>query len=313
MWPEGLARPTTANIKVFTPTVPAAGNLGWQTWTKPPGCSHVYIIACGGGGSGGKNTGGNQTVGAGGGGSGVLGRALFPAFILPDTLFFRIGQGGATKTTAGTGNPGIATTVAIDQEATSTATNILLLCNGGGGGGGTAASTAGAAGTVPTNVNQQLSSWGFWQVASRSGQTGATASNGSAAAYLIEATGPSGVIVNGGTGGGNGTGTGGAITVITERKTWTPVTAAATQTNGVSAINNTALLFSMLTSNMPVVFQGGTGGGGTTVTGAGTPAGAGGVGSWGCGGGGGGNSNVAGGVSGNGGAGGDGFAIVIAF
>lgn len=312
MWPEGLARPTTANIKVFTPTVPAATNLGWQTWTKPPGCSHVYIIACGGGGSGGKNTGGNQTVGAGGGGSGVLGRALFPSFILPDTLFFRIGQGGLTRTTAGTGNPGIATTVAVDPESTSTATNILLLCNGGGGGGGTAASTAGAAGTVPTNVNQQLSSWGFWQVASRSGQTGATASNGSAAAYLIEATG-SGVIVNGGTGGGNGTGSGGAITVITERKTWTPVTGAATQTNGVSAINNTALLFNMLTSNMPVVFQGGTGGGGTNVSGAGTPAGAGGAGSWGCGGGGGGNSNLNGGVSGNGGAGGNGFAIVIAF
>lgn len=313
MWPEGLARPTTANIKTFTPTSNTATALGWQAWTKPPGCSYVYIVACGGGGAGGKSTGGNQSVAAGGGGSGVLGRALFPAFILPDTLFFRIGVGGQTTTVAGTGNPGFATTLAITPEATSTASNILLLCNGGAGGGGAAASAGGGGGTAPTNATQILSNWGFWQGVAKGGTAGATASNGSGTAYTMNNSGGTGSIINGGTGGGNGTGTGGPYSVSTEFKTWIQTTPAPTQTNGISLIKNTALLFNLISSNQPIVFQGGTGGGGTAVSGAGNPAGSGGAGSWGCGGGGGGNSNLNGGVSGNGGAGGDGFAIVIAY
>ena len=306
MWPEGLARPTTANIKVFTP----GSTSHWQTWNKPVGCTFVYILACGGGGAGGKNTGANQTVGAGGGGSGLLGRAIFPGFMLPDTLYFRIGNGGATTTVAGTGNSGTETAVSVATDSTAVASNILLRCQGGSGGGGAATNTAGAGGATVTSTNQILSALGFWQIASRNGTAGAAASNGSGTALTVQG---GGLIVMGGTGGGNGTGSGGNITVITEFKTWVAMSGGAVRTNGQSAINNTTLLLNALTSNQPIVFQGGTGGGGTNVAGAGSAAGNGGAGSWGCGGGGGGNSNINSGVSGNGGAGGDGFAIVIAF
>ena len=304
MWPEGLARPTTANIKVFTP----GSTSHWQTWNKPVGCTFVYILACGGGGAGGKGAGGNATTSGGGGGSGLLQRAIFPAFILPDTLYFRIGNGGAPTTVSQTtGNSGTETVVSIAIDSPAVASNILMRCQGGTGGGGAATSTAGAGGATVTALNQSLSALGFWQQSSRAGTAGG-ATNSSGGNLTVQG---GGLIVMGGTGGGNGTGSGGNITVITEFKTWVAMSGGAFQTNGQSAIKNTSMLFNALTTNQPIVFQGGTGGGGTNVVP--TPSGAGGAGSWGCGGGGGGNSRIASGVAGNGGAGGDGFAIVIAF
>ena len=310
MWPEGLARPTTANIQLFTTRHTGAATVGnWQAWNKPAGCSFVYIIACGGGGGGGKGNGNAATVGSGGGGSGVLIRALFSAFLLPDILFFRIGIGGARQTTVGgTGNAGAATTLALTPEATSTVSNILLLANGGSGGGGAATSTAGAAGVVPTSPNQILSNLGFWQASSRAGTAGGTVANGSGTDLTVQG---GGLIVMGGTGGGNGTGRGGNITVITEFKTWVALSGgigAPTSSAGASAIKNSAI-FNAITTNAPLVFQGGAGGGGASLA----TAGAGGSGSWGCGGGGGGNTSGAGGIPGDGGSGGDGFAIVLAF
>lgn len=310
MWPDGLARPTTADMKIFTPQyIAGATSENWKTWTKPVGCSYVYIIACGGGGGAGKGNGGAVTVAPGGGGSGVLVRALFPSFLLPDILFLRIGIGGDRQTvTGGAGNSGTATVVAIAPEATSSATNILILANGGSGSTGASFNTAGAAGVVPTSSTQVLASLGFWLGTSRAGGAGAATANALGTSLTVQG---GGLIVMGGAGGGSGTAAGGSITVISEFKTWVALAGglgAPTSGAGQTAIKNSAI-FNAITTNTPIVFEGGAGGGGAS---AGT-AGAGGDGSWGCGGGGGGNTTLAGGIPGNGGRGGDGFAIILAF
>jgi hypothetical protein len=77
------------NINIFY----ARGTTDWQTWTKPRNCKFIWMM-CIGGGSGGGN-GGTPTAGALGGGSGAITRALFPANVLPDTLFIQPGPGGA--------------------------------------------------------------------------------------------------------------------------------------------------------------------------------------------------------------------------
>ena len=76
------------NIKIFY----AAGTTAWQTWQKPRGCKFIWMM-CIGAGAGGQTTG---TTGAGfGGGSGAVTRALFPANVLPDTLYIQPGVGAA--------------------------------------------------------------------------------------------------------------------------------------------------------------------------------------------------------------------------
>jgi len=68
------------NVKIFY----ASGTTAWQTWQKPRNCKFIWMMCIGAGNGGG---GGN------GGGSGGVVRALFPANVLPDTLFVQPGSG----------------------------------------------------------------------------------------------------------------------------------------------------------------------------------------------------------------------------
>jgi hypothetical protein len=81
------------NIKIFY----NAGATAWQTWTKPRNCKFIWMM-CIGAGAGGGTTG--TTSPGFGGGSGAVTRAIFPANVLPDTLFIQPGV-GAVNTTAG--------------------------------------------------------------------------------------------------------------------------------------------------------------------------------------------------------------------
>lgn len=78
----------------------------YHTWKKPPNASWVWISAQGGGSSGsyGANTGATTGGGGCGGTSGELKSGLFPAFMLPETLYIQIGQGGTANTPTSGGN-----------------------------------------------------------------------------------------------------------------------------------------------------------------------------------------------------------------
>jgi hypothetical protein len=82
------------NVKIFY----ASDTVTWQTWTKPrKKCNFIWMMCMGGGaGGGGGGKSGTTTNSAGNGGaSGAITTALFPANLLPDTLFIWVGKGGA--------------------------------------------------------------------------------------------------------------------------------------------------------------------------------------------------------------------------
>ena len=72
-------------------TVNSHGSTGWETWNKPSNISYIHILCIGGGGGGGGARGSslNTATGGGGGGSAAHSVGLFPAVLLPDTLFVR--------------------------------------------------------------------------------------------------------------------------------------------------------------------------------------------------------------------------------
>lgn len=115
---------------------------------KPLGINFVHILAVGGGGGGGAGcTWVSSTVrhGGGGGGGGGVTVGIFPANLLPDTLYVSVGQGGSGGTsgiiaTPGTGNNGIdgtsSTIYLVNQPNISGSGGILLTAFGGDGGTG---------------------------------------------------------------------------------------------------------------------------------------------------------------------------------
>ena len=74
------------------------GNDKWQMWKKPKGFGAFFISICGGGGGGGggmlQGAGNGRSGGSGGCGAATC-NAFFPEWILPDTLYILVGQGGA--------------------------------------------------------------------------------------------------------------------------------------------------------------------------------------------------------------------------
>ena len=113
------------------------------TWTKPPGCSRVYmeIVGGGGGGGAGSRNAGNDS-GAGGGGGGAFVRAIYDASALPVSLPVVVSTGASAVTEAANGLNGNHTHVGNETSA-STANSGFCLYAGGGQGG-----RAGQAGTV---------------------------------------------------------------------------------------------------------------------------------------------------------------------
>lgn len=264
-----------------------------HTWTKPSGCNFVYMIAVGGGGAGGKGAAGGAGTtrsGGGGGGSGAISTLLVPAFLIPDTLFIRVGAGGLL------GN-GVATI--ISAYRISAAQEYLLVANSGGvGGNGTLASAGagGAAGTVATATTNPLASIGVFKAFA-----GSAGSPGS----RLDVPGPNLTAIGYLCGGGGGAGTttisqaGGAIL----GQYFQPSSVTIVPGGVATGAGNGGFQF----GSKRFAFFGGSGGGSNT-SGAGQ-GGNGGKGALGCGGGGGGG----GGVTGNPGNGGDGFVVIISY
>jgi len=299
MWPNGFNIPGVCDTQVFYATQSTGINFSWQTWNKPSGISMVCINLIAAGGGGGHPT--NSTTGCGGGGSGGMSCLIIPAIFLPNTLHLRVGAGGpgGQGSSLGAGQP-----TYISAEPIVDSTYFVLSQDGGQGASGgstTGGGTAGAVASTSSGIFQGLGV--FYSIAGRPGFPGATTSNTSAAAMTV---GSNGVPLTGGTGGGSGTGAGGAITV---NSPWPAIAGGVGTTGGAGnhGLRSGFQFGRLLGSNQPLVFSGGTGGGGGTSPSVG---GDGGDGAYGCGGGGGGTGT---GGLGQGGRGGDGVVIITSW
>jgi len=141
------------NIKIFY----ARGTSDWQTWQKPRNCKFIWMM-CIGAGAGGQTTG---TTAAGfGGGSGAVTRALFPANVLPDTLYVQPGAGVVANANR-----------SFVSVTPSSATSMNLVCISGN----SAATVAGAGESIATAASANLLSLGnFISIAGRTNPNTAT-------------------------------------------------------------------------------------------------------------------------------------------
>lgn len=269
----------------------------WKQWRKPKNATMCMFICLGGGAGGGGGfsaASASARGGGGGGGSGALARLIIPAFFLPRTLYFLVGQGGKGGAASTIGTAGGRSIIADTPNTLGVSANTILVSGAAAAAGGTAGTSAGsraggAAETIATNLLSIYSGMGAWTgIAGMAG----TASGALGAAGVALTFGAVGIPITGGTGGGSVTTTntdvaGGAITGAGLVPTIAGGVAAAGAGNAG------------LDLEWPWIGTGGTGGG--TAGAAGT-AGAGGSGSCG-GGGGGGGSGVTGGRGGDGGSG----------
>jgi hypothetical protein len=298
----------------------AAGATTWQTWSKPRGAKFIQIFCLGGGASGGsgyRGTAGGNRAGAGGGGSGGVVRAIYPAFLLSDTLYIRVGLGGASVagTTATAGNTGTAGGISyVSIAPTTTAISVIAQSSTAGAGGGVAAAqqNANAGGNPATTWDRTSSPFTSLGVLSIAAGVAGGASTNATTLAITNIQSLSTNIVTGGAGGGS-----------TNNVTIGSYSATA----GGSILSASVIL----TNNIPGGLTGsligagnpggsgygslspfcGTGGSGGSGQASGSfAAGRGGDGWYGCGGGGGGTSVAAVGTGGAGGKGGDGLVII---
>lgn len=294
----------------------ATSSSNWQIWTKPSNINFVYIYLIGAGGSGGGGRTGaiNSGGGGGGGGSSSITVALYPAFLLPDTLFVNVGI-GSDGPAAGTGGASGALSYVSIKSDTNPMHVIAQSGNspaGGGAGGtntGTGAGAGGTAGAAWTFTNYPLADMGM--ITSIIGQTGgAGGANTPANAPNVTPTLP----VTGGSGGGSsnlgGTTLGlpgnivgsGFLPTISGGTSNVADNIARGGKAGFMGIKPTTESY----MSIPMMYTGGSGGGAGGNTGY--SGGTGGNGSYGSGGGGGGASYSS--TGGRGGRGGDGLVLI---
>lgn len=281
----------TNNIQVFY-----ENSGSWQMWNKPRGCNFVQMFALGGGGGGsGGVTGAANTTrrgGAGGGASAIM-NAMFPAVILPSTLYIYVGKGGSGGGAGAAGTSGETSYVSVEPNDLP---GSVLIVNGTPAGGGAAGgATAGTAGGAFTNQSYLI----HYGVAFVTGGVGGGIGGSGAIGTSLTLQ----RIVTGGAGGGGPSNTtnfaGGQISGAGIFPTLLGGVGGATTvaSNGYYNIPS-----SSISNSRPMFFMGGSGGG-SNRTGTG---GVGGNGTYGCGGGGGGGGTT----GGRGGDGGDGLVII---
>lgn len=271
-----------------------------HTWTKPAGCNFVYMIGVGGGGYGGNGYSAAAGTARGGGGSGASGgltTLLVPSFLIPDTLFLRIGSGGKRATATA------ATQTIISAYRIASVTEYLLFAlngNFGSNGGLNSVGLTGAS-VAYANTNNTLGTIGKLQGAAT---ISGSASGGVAGANALNFT--FNYFLSGGGGAGSTTSgnfSGGSIiSAYNQISGLTVVQGGAAVAGAIAGQNDGADGFFI-----PKRFASyGGAGGGSSNTGVGGNGGKGGPGS----GGGGGGAGI---VGGKGGDGGDGFVLIISY
>ena len=287
------------NSKVDWFMQPTTGNE-LHTWNKPSGCNFIYMLAVGGGAFGGNGFSGAAGTARGGGGGGSCGQLctlIVPAFLVPDSLYIKVGSGGIRSTSTN------GTSTVISAYRTVTGSEIYLTAGGGNNGGNGSGSAPGSGGTTTTPgiPNSTLGTIGKWQ--------GLITLGGSAAGAIAGAAGVVATfnyILSGGAGGGSTTSgdfAGGDITsAYGQVSALTVVKGGAAVANATSGQNDGGNGYFI-----PKRFASyGGAGGGASNNGVGGNGGKGGPGS----GGGGGGAGITGGLGGDGG---DGFAVIISY
>jgi hypothetical protein len=258
------------NIKIF---YAMSGTNSWQTWQKPRNCKFIWIM-CIGAGAGGQTTG---TTGAGfGGGSGAVTRAIFPANVLPDTLYVQPGAGVVANSNR-----------SFVSISPSSAISMNLVCISGN----SVATVTGAGESIATVAGANLLSLGtFISIAGRTNPNTATITPLTTAVFTCP----------GGNGGTPSTSVGTNIGPTTVGTFTTPNISGGT-TIGAGGTSDSG------TTYWKPFFSLGGAGGNSNNAGVGGTGGDGGIGS---GGGGCGGGTIAGAV---GGKGGDGLVIIATF
>jgi hypothetical protein len=279
---------------------------GTFTWTKPAGAKWVKFILIGGGGGGASGARQATTVGAGGGGGGCGGTSLYweaSANEFGSTETVTVGSGG----TGANSNAGDNTNGSGGIGGNFTIFGPYRTPGGAAGNGGT--STVGG-----TGGTTRFSLLMFYELANRAGGTGGFASNPSNAQsnqspQIFVATG-------GGGGAGRSTaltskpGAAGGSVIAASPFTGGITTAVAGGSGGnTSGAPNGSVGVSATSSQLT---RAGTGGGGGAFV-LSSAGGTGGAGGWPGGGGGGGSASDNGFASGAGGAGANGFAVIITY
>lgn len=310
----------SANKSVFYANGPAyvtatTVSTSFQTWQKPNGINfiHFFVLGAGGGGGNSSNTIANGGRGGGGGGSAGFVTGLFPASVLPDTLYINVGVGGVGGDTGtgngsdGSGGSGALSYVMIYPDTAFTASNVVLQSGSAaavGGRTGGSVSAGGQAGTAWTPTGSILSNLGL--IATYAGQAGPVGQTTVAASNVLISgitTGgaPGGGTNNVGINGGSIIGYGNTLPTISGGTTASTLTINGSGNYMPSRPNTVGMTYG------PMFFSGGAGGASGLSTGG--NGGKGGDGAFGSGGGGGGNAMVTG-NRGIGGRGGDGLVII---
>jgi hypothetical protein len=286
----------------------AIGISQWQTWTKPANAKLIFFTVIGGGGGGAGGTVGILTggrAGGGGGGGSSITRGLFPASILPDTLYIQVGvggAGGAGMVSGGQNGAGGAGGLSyVSMSANTDFANIVLASGTAAATGGVGNSTnGGTAGTAFLVTNSIIGRIGLFT--STAGQIGANGATGAIGANITPANLP---ITGGASGGGAGSSvsySGGSINAFAFVPKLHGGASGSTGSDGYEI----DLVYNNMTNSDILFFTGGAGGGGLFNGGGGN----GGHGGYGSGGGGGGAGFVTGFSGGTGGTGGDGVIII---
>lgn len=307
---------TTSNHQIFY-TNNSSTSDSWQTWSKPKGISYVYITCIGGGGGGGSSSNAAGTGGGGGGGgSSSITKILLPANLIPNTLFVEVGAGGAGGSSSlNNAVNGALSYVSIQPSNLDT---FVIIASGtvpaqrGINGTISVAGAAGAGGTVFTSAVGILSELGIWQ--SIAGRTGGNGGLGSAGQSVNSVAG--GIFLTGGAGGGGGVSgggrAGGSILGVGDVINFDIAggsSAGGDGRRGYETIRPDRLLYT--SRKFPVLFTGGSGGGGNNTFGV--SGGFGGNGAIGCGGGGAGSQDGSTAEQRIGGRGGNGLVLITSF
>jgi hypothetical protein len=301
-----------AKTYIFTPT-PGTAQLAsifrsMQMWNKPKGINFIYglLIGAGSGGGGGFSFGVGTAGGGGGGGTpGAILQFLQPAYLVPDTLYVTVAEGGLGGTAGNTGGfPNVTglfygnmgNQAAASRTYYAFPNNAQASLQSGRNGTSTAGGNGGTvvAATGTTLMPGMVGFSNFIQPTPLTGFNGGFASAGTNATYVGR--------VAGGAGGGGVSSSiayagGNVIAPSTSANSiWNQNLSGGANT-GVSGSNGVTLF-------NPTFFSLPGAGGGGILSGTGGRGGDGGIG---CGGGGGG-AGTTGGAGGNGG---DGFIMLV--
>jgi len=147
----GMSHVPGRNAVWFSSTQCTASSFWFVPFSRPQGASFLWVTLFGaGGGAGGGFSGSSGTARTGGGGAGSGAMTMYAGSwdLLPDTLYFGVGQGGSGGSTGSNGTTGGASYIAVTPSTgTPSGGNVVARANAGLLGSGGGAGTGGGAGS----------------------------------------------------------------------------------------------------------------------------------------------------------------------